>query len=593
MSDKFNDESSEAQRRAEKIKAIRRSIHGEAEVAPTTYDNKTAESERTETMADRIMRAKEKHSSTAEDILDELDEAIAFEKAEAERIAAETAAAAERSAVDASPDISDIINELETPAHEELSEIADEITEDFSEVDTDIAAEVEDFTETVTERPEEISTEDNVIAAADEETAEAVSEYAADDTEDTVVFTPVGHNKTVEDQLAPLKRAEEEAAQQLRKTNERLDEQSFQAKEKAEDLADNGIVKPEKKKKKKKKRTFKQKLRGLFPEKGDSVLECIRKIAFLGSVIAICVCGYLVGDYYYDLWSSKHKTEEIMDIYDIYKDRQPKIEEVTTPEGDKRKKYGGMLDGAKKLYDINHEIVGVITIPDTPINNPVLQAKDNDKYLNMKYDLTENVAGEIFLDYRNHFDDVGEDGYLKYPNSQNLILYGHNMYDDQMFGCLKYYHRNEAYYGAHPVIDLSSNYEKYQYKIFAFFMLDAADETDTKFDVWNTIDFEDEKEFYNFVNEAKRRTIRTNDVDVEYGDELLTLSTCNTFFPDERARLIVLARRVREGEDPKKGTQESKPNPNIKWPSLYYSIHPDEHYDPNAEFVPYGPKGGK
>ena len=45
MSDRFNEESSEAQRRAEKIKAIRRSIHGEAEVAPTTYDNKTAESE--------------------------------------------------------------------------------------------------------------------------------------------------------------------------------------------------------------------------------------------------------------------------------------------------------------------------------------------------------------------------------------------------------------------------------------------------------------------------------------------------------------------------------------------------------------------
>ena len=588
MSDRINDESSEAQRRAEKIKAIRRSIHGEAEFAPTTYDNnKTAESERSETISDRIMRAKEKHSSTAEDILDELDQAIAFEKAEAARVAAETAAAAEKSAVDASPDISDIINELETPAQEELSEIADEITEDFSEVDTGITAEVEDFTETVTESSEEEATTEE-IAAAVEETAETFTEAEADDTEDTMVFTPVGHNNTVEDQLAPLKRAEEEAAQQLKKTNESIDEQSFQ-----KSTVPDETVKPEKKKKKKKKKTFKQRLRGLFPEKGDSVLECVRKIVFLGSIIAICVCGYLVGDYYYDLWSSKHKTSELMDIYDIYKDREPQIEEETTPEGDKRKKYGGMLDGAKKLWDINHDIVGVISIPDTPLNNPVLQADDNSKYLNMKYDLTENIAGEIFMDYRNHFDDVGEDGYLKYENSQNLILYGHDMYDDQMFGFLKYYLRNEAYYGAHPVIDLSSNYERYKYKIFAFFMLDNNDDTDTKFDCWNVLDFADEKEFYDFVNEAKRRTIRTNDVDVEYGDELLTLSTCSTFFPDERGRLIILARRVREGEDPMKGTQNSKANPNIKWPSLYYSIHPDEHYDPNAEFVPYGPKGGK
>ena len=283
MSDRLNDESSEAQRRAEKIKAIRRSIHGEAEVAPTTYDNnKTSESERSETISDRIMRAKEKHSSTAEDILDELDQAIAFEKAEAERLAAETAAAAEKSAVDASPDISDIINELETPVQEELSEIADEITEDFSEVDTGIAAEVEDFTETVTESSEE-ETQTEEIAAAVEETAETFTEAEADDTDETMVFTPVGHD-TVEDQLAPLKRAEEEVAQQLKKTSESVDEQSFQ-----KTAVPDETVKPAKKKKKKKKKTFKQRLRGLFPEKGDSVLECVRKIVFLGSIIAICV----------------------------------------------------------------------------------------------------------------------------------------------------------------------------------------------------------------------------------------------------------------------------------------------------------------
>lgn len=588
MSDRLNDESSEAQRRAEKIKAIRRSIHGEAEVAPTTYDNKTAESECSETMAERIMHVKEKHSSTAEDILDELDEAIAFEKAEAARMAAEKAAEAEKAAVNASPDISDIIDELETPAQEELSEIADEITEDFSEVDTDIAAEVEDFTETAAESSEEGLTEVTEEAEAEVEMAETGSDAEAEDTEETMVFTPVGQNTAVEDQLAPLKRAEEEAAQQLGIADRNIDGQSFQPMEKADET-----VKTEKKKKKKKKKSFKQWFRGLFPEKGDSKLECVRKIVFLGSIIAICVCGYLAGDYYYDLWSSKHKTSELMDIYDIYKEREPQVEEVTTPEGDKRKKYGGMLDGAKKLWDINHDIVGVISIPDTPLNNPVLQADDNSKYLNMKYDLTENIAGEIFMDYRNHFDDVGEDGYLRYENSQNLIIYGHDMWDDQMFGFLKYYLRNEAYYGAHPVIDLSSNYERYKYKIFAFFMLDNNDDTDTKFDCWNALDFADEKEFYDFVNEAKRRTIRTNDVDVEYGDQLLTLSTCSTFFPDERGRLIILARRVREGEDPMKGTQDSKANPNIKWPTLYYSIHPDEHYDPNAEFVPYGPKGGK
>lgn len=582
MSDRLNDGSLEAQRRAEKIKAIRRSIHGESEVAPMTYDNKTAESERSETIADRIQRTKERKSSTAQDILDELDAAIKFEKAEAARLAAEEAAAAEKAAAIASPDISDIITELETPAQEESGETADEIGEVLSEVSADTAGGVEDFTMTAAEISEEDIAE--AVTAADEETADTDSPDKADNTENTVVFTPVG--KAEEKQPAPLERAEEKAVPQQEKTEEAMTEQASQ------DAKDTEAVKPLKKKKKKK--SWKQRIRGLFPEKGDSTLECIRKIVFLISVIAICVCGYLVADYYYDLWSSKHKNNELMEIYEIYEEHEPKIEKVETPEGDTRKRYKGMLDGARKLYDINHDIVGVISIPDTPLNNPVLQAKDNSKYLDKKYDLSDNIAGEIFMDYRNHFDDVGEDGYLRYPNSDNLILYGHDMYDDQMFGFLKYYVRNEAYYGLHPVINLSSNYERYKYKIFAFFILDAADDTDTKFDCWNKLDFTDEEDFYNFVNEAKRRTIRTNDVDVQYGDSLLTLSTCSTYLvDDDRGRLIILARRVRDGEDPKEGTQDSKPNPNIKWPTLFYEDHPNEHYYPDAEFVPYGPKRGR
>ena len=346
------------------------------------------------------------------------------------------------------------------------------------------------------------------------------------------------------------------------------------------------------KKKKKKKKSFKKRVRGLFPEKGDSVLEIIRKIVFLCSVIAIFVCGYLVLSYYYDLWTSKHKTKEIMEIYEIYEDRQPQIIEEKTEEGEVRKRYGGMMDGARKLWDQNHEIVGVINIPDTPVNNPILQADNNEKYLDKKYDLTDNIAGELFLDYRNHFDDVGEDGYLKYPNSDNLVIYGHNMYDDQMFGCLKWYQRNEDYYTKHPLIYLSSNYEKYTYKIFAYFILDAYDDTETKFDCWNKFDFANENEFYDFVNEAKKRSIRLNDVDVKYGDPLLTLFTCNTSLAadEERGRLIIMARRVRDGESPLYGTQNNRPNPNIKWPSLYYVARPNEKYDPNGEFVPYGPQ---
>ena len=78
---------------------------------------------------------------------------------------------------------------------------------------------------------------------------------------------------------------------------------------------------------------------------------------------------------------------------------------------------------------------------------------------------------------------------------------------------------------------------------------------------------------------------REDDVDVKYGDQLLTLSTCDDYL-GERGRLIIMARQVRSGEDAKKGTENSKSNSNIKWPSMYYNTKTNEHYDPD-DFVPY------
>jgi sortase B len=192
------------------------------------------------------------------------------------------------------------------------------------------------------------------------------------------------------------------------------------------------------------------------------------------------------------------------------------------------------------------------------------------------------------MDFRNHFDEV-EDGKLKYENSDNIIIYGHNMADESMFGKLKYYYGSEQYYMDHPVIQLNSNYETYKYKIFAVFIVDVEDKTETQYECWNCTELNSEEEFYDFVNNAKRRTIYTNDVDVKYGDGLLTLSTCHYLLKD-RSRLIIMARTVRPGEDEYKGTEKSERNSNIQWPSMYYNTKRNEKYDKDAIFIPYGPE---
>lgn len=198
-------------------------------------------------------------------------------------------------------------------------------------------------------------------------------------------------------------------------------------------------------------------------------------------------------------------------------------------------------------------------------------------------DLQEEKAGTIFLDWRNYFDYV-VDGVKVLDNSANLVIYGHDMKDRSMFGSLQDYMDVDGFYSEHPIIELSSNYKTYQYKIFAYFIVDADDETETKFDCWNTLDFNGEDDFYEYVNNARKRALTLNNVDVRYGDQLLTLQTCNGMFSS--ARLFVMARLVRDGEDPYAGTDSVRANDNILWPSIYYEWN-EETYDPDADFEGY------
>ena len=340
-----------------------------------------------------------------------------------------------------------------------------------------------------------------------------------------------------------------------------------------------------KKSKKSSSASKKKKRRGpdLFPKKGDSPFEVIRKCVFLMSCTIFMVCLFLIGKYY---WENYQNAEVLKELEQQYHPDRVDPKEPTEPRVEGFEYYG-YLPTVEQLLEKNPEIVGFISIPDTKVNYPVLQHKvpedGNEYYLTKNYLLQHEKAGSIFMDYRDHFDFV-VDGQKQFENSDNLIIYGHNMHDYSMFGGLKHYINQANYYDEHPIIYLNSNYRKYQYKIFGMIIVDIEDETETMFDYWNTIDFADERQFYDYVNEIKRRTVRLTDVDVKYGDQLVTLSTCNSTFTE--GRLVVFGRLLREGEDLMEGCT-SQPNPNIRWPNSYYKWRKNT-YDPNAEFIPYG-----
>ncbi|MCM1382413.1 MAG: hypothetical protein NC192_10770, partial [Muribaculaceae bacterium] len=90
------------------------------------------------------------------------------------------------------------------------------------------------------------------------------------------------------------------------------------------------------------------------------------------------------------------------------------------------------------------------------------------------------------------------------------------------------------------------------------------------FDYHNRLNFNSQAEYDDFINNVMARTQIITPVDVRYGDEFLTLSTCSNEFSN--SRFAVIARKVREGEDSFVDTSQAYLNPNAvepDWDVIY------------------------
>ena len=100
-----------------------------------------------------------------------------------------------------------------------------------------------------------------------------------------------------------------------------------------------------------------------------------------------------------------------------------------------------MVVDFEALKKINKDVVGWLYCEDTCIHYPVVQGRDNSKYISTGLDGRWLVSGTLFVDFRNR--SIGQD--------KNYIIYGHNMNSGQMFASLLKY-KDQAYYDAHPTL---------------------------------------------------------------------------------------------------------------------------------------------
>lgn len=177
--------------------------------------------------------------------------------------------------------------------------------------------------------------------------------------------------------------------------------------------------------------------------------------------------------------------------------------------------------GFVELQEKYPNAVGWLKMDDVGVSYPVMQGSDNDYYLDYGPDGQPNLAGSIFMDYRN-----------KSFNDLHVLLYGHNMMDESMFGPLDEYTSEQFYRGGTDTFTLFTPDASYRYKIFAVNVVDPTD------DVYQT-GYQNPTVFAGYVKQLKENSIYDTGVDVSGGDHVVTLSTCSA-----DNRLVLSAKRI-------------------------------------------------
>lgn len=210
---------------------------------------------------------------------------------------------------------------------------------------------------------------------------------------------------------------------------------------------------------------------------------------------------------------------------------QIQIEKANITEG----KTERMLQ-LEELQKENSDIIGYLEIQGTNISYPVLQTTDNDFYMKKNYKKEYSKDGSIFLD---------KDYNWEIPSS-NLLIYGHNNKNGQMFCDLLNY-KDESYYEEHPTINFTTNKEEAEYEIIAVFLSRVyyKKEKDV-FRYYYFINAENEEEFNSFVENCKKESLYDTGKTAKYGDQLITLSTCSYHVED--GRFAVVGRKIKNGE---------------------------------------------
>ncbi len=253
-------------------------------------------------------------------------------------------------------------------------------------------------------------------------------------------------------------------------------------------------------------------------------------IVALCSVVALASFGYY-GVYYYFAGRTQSDYENLSDLKgnNSIVIRTPSVTIHYSEEEEDIELT--VLEEYEALYNKNKRLIGWLEIDGTNIDYPVMQTTNNEYYLDHNYNQEYDKNGSLFLDA--DCDVV--------RRNTNLIIYGHHMKSGKMFGDLNKY-SSESYCKEHSIIRFDTIYEKGTYEVMYVFRSRIYNEDEVVFKYYQFFDASSEREFNSNMNEMAAIALYDTGVTASYGDELLTLSTCD--YSETDGRFVVVAKRI-------------------------------------------------
>lgn len=213
-------------------------------------------------------------------------------------------------------------------------------------------------------------------------------------------------------------------------------------------------------------------------------------------------------------------------VEDIKEDKKQEevvrqIEEIVSDKPDEESKVVRL----KKKYS---DVVGYVYIPGTSISYPVMQTKEEPDYY-------------LYRDINKNYSSYGTpylSAYCDVQSSDQLIIYGHNMGKDKMFGVLSNY-KDEEYLEEHPVIIFETEGKKCEYEIFAVMSVNVYD-----FQYWKFTIARNEEEYFEFVDMVMDNNILKIAETPVPGEQMITLSTCDNGKGKDWRIVVIASKRV-------------------------------------------------